>query len=48
MGSIVCKLDFTMTKLLHQMDLVLGVDWLEMWDPVIDWQNQVVNIWIGL
>ena len=48
MGNIVCKLDFTVTKLLHRVDLVLGVDWLEMWNPVIDWQNQVVNIWTGV
>ena len=29
MGNFVCRLNFTVTKLLHQVDLVLGVNWLE-------------------
>ena len=41
-------MNFTVTKLLYQVDLVLGIDWLERWNPVIDWQKQTVNIWIGL
>ena len=48
MGNFVCTNNFTVTKLLYQVDLVLGIDWLERWNPVIDWQKQTVNIWTGL
>ena len=47
MGNLVCRLDFTVTKLLHQVDLVLRVNWLESWNVVIDWSKQTVNIWTG-
>ena len=36
-GKSVCQVDFTMTKLLHNVDLVLGINWLSKWNPVIDW-----------
>ena len=48
LGNFVCTMNFTVTKLLYQVDLVLGIDWLERWNPFIDWQKQTVNIWIGL
>ena len=47
MGNVVCKLDFIVTKLLHQVDLVLGMNWLESWNPMIDWPKKIVNIWTG-
>ena len=46
-GQNICQLNFTVTKLLHDVDLVLGADWLEIWNPVIDWQQYMVNIWTG-
>ena len=48
MGNFVCSVDFTVTKLLHQVDMVLGVNWLARWNPVIDWQTQRINIWTGM
>ena len=36
-----------MAKLLHQVDMVIGVDWLARWNPVIDWTTQRMNIWTG-
>ena len=46
-GKSVCRVDFTVTNLLHNVDLVLRINWLEQWNPVIDWQNQRMNIWTG-
>ena len=46
-GKTVCKVDFTVTQLLFGVDLVLGINWLALWNPVIDWTSQKMNIWIG-
>ena len=46
-GKSVCRVTFTVTKLLHNVDLVLGINWLSQWNPVIDWRKQLVNIWTG-
>ena len=34
-GKTVCKVDFTVTQLLFRMDLVLGINWLVLWNPVV-------------
>ena len=31
------RMDFTVTKLLHGVDLVLGMNWLQRVNPLIDW-----------
>ena len=36
--------DFTVTKLLHGVDVVLGMTWLQRWNPLIDWVQQVMYI----
>ena len=46
-GTSVCKVTFTVTQLLHNVDLVLGINWLVQWNPVVDWRKQVVSIWTG-
>ena len=33
-----------MTKLLHGVDVVLGMTWLRRWNPLIDWVQQVLYI----
>ena len=38
-GGIVGRYDFTVTKLLHQVDVVLGLNWLQAVNPVIDWKE---------
>ena len=36
-GKISSYEDFTVTKLLHGVDVVLGMTWLRRWNPLIDW-----------
>ena len=43
----VCKVTFTVTKLLHNVDLALGINWLLQWNPMIEWRKQLMNIWTG-
>ena len=43
-GQIVSYEDFTVTKLLHGVDVVLGMTWLRRWNPLIDWVQQVLYI----
>ena len=43
-GHVVSYEDFTMTKLLHGVDVVLGMTWLRRWNPLIDWVQQVLYI----
>ena len=35
-GKSICWVDFTVTKLLKDVDLVLGVNWLSVWNPVVN------------
>ena len=41
-GKISSYEDFTVTKLLHDVDVVLGMTWLRRWNPLIDWVQQVM------
>ena len=43
-GRIVSYEDLTVTKLLHSVDVVLGMTWLRRWNPLIDWVQQVMYI----
>ena len=43
-GKINSYEDFTVTKLLHGVDMVLGMTWLRRWNPLIDWVQQVMYI----
>ena len=47
MGKTVCRVDFTVTQLLFGVDLVLGINWLALWNSVVDWKLQKMNIWTG-
>ena len=44
--AAVCNVSFTVTKLLRNVDVVLGIDWLKTWNPVIDWRKQIMYIWV--
>ena len=46
-GEAVSKITFTVTKLLSNVDLVLGMDWLVQWNPVIDWRRQILHIYVN-
>ena len=35
-GKTVCRVDFTVTQLLFGVDLVLGINWLALWNPMVD------------
>ena len=43
-GQIVSYEDFTVTKLLHGVDVMLAMTWLRRWNPLIDWVQQVLYI----
>ena len=36
-AGITVKIGFTITTLLHDVDLVLGMNWLELVNPLINW-----------
>ena len=46
MGKTVCRVDFIVMQLLFGVDLVLGINWLALWNQVVDWKLQKMNIWI--
>ena len=46
-GKSICWVSFTVTKLLKDVDLVLGVNWLSLWNLVVNWKEQKMHIWIG-
>ena len=38
-AGLTVKVGLTVTNLLHEVDVVLGMNWLELVNPVIDWSN---------
>ena len=46
-GEAVSQIKFTITKLLSNVDIVLGMDWLARWNPVIDWRRQVIHLYVN-
>ena len=38
------RVGLTVTSLLHEVDLVLGVNWLQLVNPVVDWSNGKVYL----
>ena len=37
-AGLTTKMDFTVTSLLHDVDLILGINWLQLVNPLIDWK----------
>ena len=35
--SLIVKIGLTVTNLLHEVDLVLGMTWLQLVNPIVDW-----------
>ena len=46
-GEASSLIKFTITKLLSNVDVVLGMDWLARWNPVIDWRRQVIHLYVN-
>ena len=46
-GEAVSRIKFTITNLSSNVDVVLGMDWLEQWNPVIDWRRQIVHMYVN-
>ena len=38
-AGLTVKMDLTVTSLLHEVDLILGINWLQLVNPLIDWCN---------
>ena len=38
-ASLTVKIGLTVTNLLHEVDLVLGINWLQLVNPVVDWSG---------
>ena len=43
-AGLIVKVGFTVTNLLHEVDLVLGVNWLQLVNLVIDWSSGKVYL----
>ena len=37
--GLTVKIGLIVTKLLHEVDLVLGINWLQLVNPVVDWSD---------
>ena len=37
LAGVTTKTDLTVSRLLHNVDIVLGVNWLKSVNPLIDW-----------
>ena len=46
-GETSVRMNFTVTKLLSAVDCVLGMDWLQQWNPVIDWRKQSMYLYVN-
>ena len=38
-ARLTVKIGLTVTNLLHEVDLVLGINWLRLVNPVVDWDG---------
>ena len=38
-AGLTVKIGLTVTNLLHKVDLVLGINWLQLVNPVVDWSG---------
>ena len=46
-GEASSQIKFTITQLLSNVDIVLVMDWLARWNPVIDWTKQVMHVYVN-
>ena len=43
-ANLTVRMGLTITSLLHEVDLVLGINWLQLVSPVIDWSSGKVYL----
>ena len=43
-AGLTVRVGLTVTSLLHEVDLVLGVNWLQLVNPVVDWSSGKVYL----
>ena len=43
-AGLTVRVGLTVTSLLHEVDLVLGVNWLQLVNPVVDWGSGKVYL----
>ena len=44
LAGVTTKLDLTVSSLLHEVDIVLGINWLKTVNPIIDWCSGRVHL----
>ena len=43
-AGLTVRVGLTVTSLLHEVDLVLGVTWLQLVNPIVDWSSGKVYL----
>ena len=42
LAGVSTNLNLTISSLLHEVDIVLGINWLKTVNPIIDWRSELV------
>ena len=42
--GLTIKIRLTITNLLHEVDLILGMIWLQLVNPIVDWDNGQLDV----
>ena len=46
-GEVQCRINLTAIPLMDGISIILGKDWLDMLNPLIDWRSNTVYLRVG-